>query len=184
MAEVQYRENGKNQLLRHFLCLAWDQQCYWCRQLKNYLDVQIDHILPKTVIDNERFRLRQALRLPDNYDVHAPYNLALICAACNSTKGSTDFTETGLVLSALQKAQKLAPEIARRVAAFPKASKLAGALLQAAEADLTDASTRETFVNGAAAVVQRLGELEGSLTDSSPPESCRSMSTITCAESI
>ena len=43
--------------------------------------------------------------------------------------------------------------------AFGNPSKLAGALLEAAMADLSNTGTRETFEQGAPAVVQRLAEL-------------------------
>jgi hypothetical protein len=157
--EVRYQEHGDNRLLRHVLCLVWGQQCYWCRLFKDFLDLQIDHILPKTSGEGERLRLKQMCGLPDDYDVHAPYNLAPICGACNRMKSDDDLTENGLVLSTLRKASTLAPRVTRQVVAFGNPSKLAGALLEAAVADLSDASTRKTFEQGTPAVVQRLAEL-------------------------
>ena len=68
-------------------------------------------------------------------------------------------TGTGLVLSALRKASTLAPRVTHQVVAFGNPSKLAGALLEAAVADLSNTGTRETFEQGAPAVVQRLAEL-------------------------
>lgn len=59
----------------------------------------------------------------------------------------------------LRKASRLAPSVTRQVVAFGNPSKLAGALLEAAMADLSNTGTRETFEQGAPAVVQRLAEL-------------------------
>lgn len=157
--EVRYQEHGDNRLLRHVLRLVWGQQCYWCRQFKDFLDLEIDHILPSTSGEGARLRLKQMFGLRDDYDVHALSNLAPICGACNKMKSNDDLTEKGVVLSALRKASTLAPEVTRRVVAFGNPSKLAGALLEAALADLSDTSTRETFEQGATAVVQRLAEL-------------------------
>ncbi len=135
------------------------QQCHWCRHLKDYLDLHIDHVLPRTSREAERIRLKHEFKLPDDFDVHAPYNLAPICSACNGAKGDADLTEYGVALTTLKKARKFAPTVGRRVAAFGKPSGLAGALLEAAEADLGDANARQTFEQGAPAVVQRLAEL-------------------------
>lgn len=157
--EVRYQEHGDNRLLRHVLCLVWGQQCHWCRQFKDFLDLQIDHILPQTSGEGECLRLTQMFGLPGDYDMHEPYNLAPICGACNRMKSNDDLTENGLVLSTLRKASRLAPKVTRQVVAFGNPSKLAGALLEAAVADLSDTGTRETFEQGAPAVVQRLAEL-------------------------
>jgi 5-methylcytosine-specific restriction endonuclease McrA len=165
LMEVRYQEHGDNRLLRHVLCLVWGQQCHWCRLFKDFLDLQIDHILPKTSGEGERLRLKQMFGLPDDYDVHAPYNLAPICGECNRTKSNDDLTETGLVLPTLRKASRLAPRATRQVVAFGNPSKLAGALLEAAVADLSNTGTRETFEQFAPAVVQRLAELGEGKTD-------------------
>lgn len=159
MTEVRYVEGGNNRVLRHVLRLVWEQQCYWCRNFKDYLDLEIDHILPRTAGAAERERLRKDLGLPADYDVQLPYNLAPICGACNGEKSDADLTEKPSVLTALRKAARRAPEVARRVQSFGKTSKLAGALLEAVEADLDDAKSREAFEEGAPAIVQRLAEL-------------------------
>lgn len=159
LPNVRYQENGDNRLLRHVLRLVWDQQCYWCRNFKGYVDLEIDHILARTSGETARLSLKRMLNLVEDFDVHALYNLAPICQACNSVKGSDDFTKTGLVLSVLKKARRLAPVVARQVAAFGKPSKLAGALLEATEVDLSDLDLREIFEQGAPAIVQRLAEL-------------------------
>ncbi len=159
MPEVRYKNNGSNQFLRHILCRAWDQQCHSCREYKGYLDLQIDHILPKDAGESELLRLKEMFGLRNDYDVHALYNLAPICGPCNQMKSNHDFTETLLVKLTLTKASKLSPGVARQVMAFGKSSKLGGALLEATGADLSDAETRNTFEQLAPAVVQRLAEL-------------------------
>lgn len=159
MTEVRYLDNGDNRRLRHVLCLLWEQQCHSCREFKGYLDLQIDHILPKTAGKDELLRLKEMLDLRDDYDVHAPYNLAPICDACNKSKGNRDFTATLVVKLTLVKAARLASSVARQVSTFGNPSKLGAALLEATVADLGDTETRETFEQLAPAVVQRLAEL-------------------------
>ena len=163
--EVRYQENGDNRLLRHVLVGLWDQQCYWCRCFKDYADLQIDHVLPKTTCKSTRDDLQRAFGMDASYDVNALYNLAPICGTCNREKSDADLTGYGVVLTTLRKAKKIAPKVARRVELFGTASKLADALLHVAEADLSDKATRAMFEREAPAVVQRLAELGESKAD-------------------
>ncbi|GIH05839.1 hypothetical protein Rhe02_39060 [Rhizocola hellebori] len=156
---VRYVPGGDNKLLRHFMRLAWDLQCYWCRNYKDYASLEIDHILPQASNARERIRLRQAFGLPDDYDVHALYNLAPICGPCNKAKGAMDLTTVPVVINRLRKARRLAKGISKNVRRFPDQSALGGALLVAAQVDLDDPASRAVFEEGAPAVVQRLSEL-------------------------
>src|SRR5680860_1081665 len=52
--EVRYQPNGNNKVLRHVLRQVWDRRCYWCRNFKDYLDLEIDHILPQNTGGLER----------------------------------------------------------------------------------------------------------------------------------
>jgi len=157
--EVRYQPNGNNKVLRHVLRLVWDRQCYWCRNVKDYLDLEIDHILPQDSGDAERERLQREFKLPKNYDIHALCNLAPICSDCNKVKKGADLTEIPAVATRLRLAQARAETVEKRVRSFGRASKLGEALLLAAEVDLSEADTRATFEEGAPAIVQRLAEL-------------------------
>lgn len=162
---VRYSANGDNKVLRHVLRLAWDLQCYWCRNFKDYLDLEIDHILPQDSSDEERQRLKREFKLAADYDIHSAYNLAPICGDCNKLKRGQDLTEIPAVASKVRLAQQIAQKVAQRVRSFGRASKLGEALLMAAEVDLMDADTRATFEQGAPAIVQRLSELGGGKAD-------------------
>lgn len=156
---VRYKLGGNNRVLKHVLRQVWESRCYWCRNYKDYSALEIDHILPQDSDDAERARLKQTFGLPDDYDVHAVYNLAPICGDCNKDKGSEDLTHLPVVFSRLKKARQNAKTVSSRVSSFKKSSELGGALLIAAEANLGDADNRATFEEGAPAVVQRLAEL-------------------------
>ena len=159
MPEVRYQENGDNRLLRHVLVDLWNQQCYWCRRFKDYTDLQIDHVIPRTIGKSKRDNLQRAFGLDANYEVNAIYNLAPICGTCNREKSNADLTRYGVVLTTLRKAKKIAPKVAHRVESFGTVFDLAGALLHVADADLSDKATRAMFEREAPAVVQRLAEL-------------------------
>lgn len=157
--DVRYQPNGNNRVLRHVLRQVWELRCYWCRNFKDYLDLEIDHILPQDSGEPERARLKRAFRLPAEYDIHALYNLAPICSDCNKLKKGEDLTEIPAVTSKLRLAQRYADVVAKRVLSFGSTSRLGEALLLAAEVDLTDADTRTTFEEGAPAILHRLAEL-------------------------
>lgn len=163
--EVRYKPSGDNKVLRHVLRLAWDLRCYWCRNFKDYLDLEIDHILPQESSDEERERLKTEFNLPSDYEIHALYNLAPICSDCNKLKRAEDLTEVPVVKSKLNLARGLADKVAKRVTSFGRPSKLGEALLTAAEVDLSDPVTRATFEEGAPAIVQRLAELDEGMAD-------------------
>jgi hypothetical protein len=150
--EVRYKAGG-NKVLRHVLRQVWELRCYWCRNFKDYLELQIDHILPQDSTDEERARLKREFKLPADYDIHAVYNLAPICGDCNGLKGGADLTDIPAVASKLKLARSLAPTVTKRVQTFGRASKLGEALLLAAEVDLTKKDTRATFEEGAPDVV-------------------------------
>src|SRR4051794_31695592 len=76
--EVRYEPGGVNAVLRHVLCEVWTLQCYWCRDFKKYLELQIDHIVPQKGSPEERKRLEKAFQLNADYDVNAVANLAPI----------------------------------------------------------------------------------------------------------
>lgn len=159
VADVQYRPHGDNRVLRHVLRQVWEMKCYWCREFKDYLSLEIDHIVPQSLSPSRLGALCKALKLPEPYDIHAVYNLAPICTACNKLKSGQDLAEVPIVLSLLNRARKLAPEVAKRTRSFDQATRLGEALLLASEVDLTDGVTRATFEEGAPAIVQRLAEL-------------------------
>jgi hypothetical protein len=156
---VRYVAGGDNSVLRHVLGEVWNLQCYWCRQPQKYLELQIDHIVPKTNNDAERKRLQAAFNLNANYDVHAVENLAPICGPCNRSKSNADMTQYPVVLTCLKKARKLATRVVKEVRAFSAPADLGAALLLAVQADLDDPDVRAAFEVGAPAIVQRLSEL-------------------------
>jgi 5-methylcytosine-specific restriction endonuclease McrA len=161
MDEVRYRPDGDNSVLRHVLCEVWDLQCYWCREFKKYLELQIDHIVPLTGSDAEQKRLQDAFDLDSDYDVHAVTNLAPICTPCNRRKSNADVTRYPVVLNYLKKSRQHAPTVVKRSGALTATATagLGGALLLAVNADLVDADIRAAFEVGAPAIVQRLAEL-------------------------
>jgi hypothetical protein len=159
MAEARYRAGGDNRVLRHVLYEVWGKSCYWRQHVKEYNDLQIDHIVPRTLEDDALRRLKDSFKLDDEYDLDALHNLAPICGPCNREKSNTDLTTYLPFLIVLKKAKRLAPMVAKRLRTFQQPSELGAALLRALEVDLSDVQARATFEELAPAVTQRLADL-------------------------
>jgi hypothetical protein len=126
--------------------------------LKTYTELEIDHIVPQTATSGALKALKEEFGLPGDYDIHAVTNLAPICGKCNIDKTSEDFSYALAFLTRLKKARKVAPKVSKGVTSFQKSHKVGAALLLASEADLENSDERETFLQGAPAVVQKLAE--------------------------
>lgn len=159
--DVKYKVNGDNSVLRSVLYDLWGGRCYWCGRPKQYGDVDIDHIVPRTIGADRLKELTAELLLSEDFDVHDPLNLALICRTCNGPgdKGSHDFSQFPRVLTRLRSAQKLRGKVITRVARFADAGAVASALLRAKEADLSDPKARQALEEHAPGLVQALALL-------------------------
>lgn len=159
--EIRYRVGGDNLVLRSVIHRLWEYKCYWCGWPKDFNDIDIDHIIPRTATSERLQWWKTQLSLPDEFDVHDPGNLAPICRKCNgpARKGGKDQSDKPIVLNELQKARELRSKVIRDVQDFAKPSKTAEALLRANEADLSNPGARQMFETYAPAVVQKLALL-------------------------
>lgn len=159
---VRYRINGDNSRLRSVLYDLWKCKCYCCKRPKDYNDIQIDHIIPRTVTDERLQQLATQLGLPAEFDVHDPRNLAPICSSCNGPegKGDEDLSDAPVMLIRLRRAEKLRSTVIKKVQTFASSGETATALILAKEADLSNPATRQAFEAHAPAVVQKLALLD------------------------
>lgn len=162
---ANYRPSGDNSVLRSVLFEVWGGRCYWCKQPKDFTETQIDHIVPQSLPSALLQELMRALALPLDFDVHEPYNLALICGACNREKSDEDLTLTPIVLSRLRRAQRLASKVRTRVYNFSASGDLAKALIFAAQVPLYEPAARAALEDHGPAVVQRLAWLNEERVD-------------------
>ena len=104
--EVTYTNATQRSLLRFALWQAWGMKCYWCDVPTAYLEVEIDHIVPKGLTQGDLQRVLTDYGLPADFDLHDPKNLAPICDPCNGRgrKGSNSYARAAVVLDHLRKA--------------------------------------------------------------------------------
>jgi len=165
MADDRYHRSQSNDVLRHVLVTVWKDKCYWCHKLFVDEPTQIDHIVPQDCSAEALAKMKHQYGLDGEFDVHSPYNLAPIHAACNRQKSNRDLTNLPVIADVLDTASKLAPKVQKGVRAFEDRKGLSEALLKAARADLTDEKAREAFKAGAPAIVQRLISLGANMAD-------------------
>ena len=160
--EVRYRDGGTgNGILLQVIHEKWGYICYWCgpeevKKNKRYSEVELDHIVPRTIDDADLQQLIHDRELPADFDVDRPYNLAPICRPCNREKSDENFLNNGKVYAKLRRAQRYEPEVIKGVQNFTASNKMAKSLVYVTRADLSDPGIREAFEQHAPAVVQDL----------------------------
>lgn len=95
--------------------------CYICREPLNYLECEIDHIVPQFLRDAEEgfSRAIESLGLSSTFSVDSPENWSPTCRRCNRLKGERAWHPSLLVQLQLQIAKdrsaKVAELISKRV---------------------------------------------------------------------
>ncbi|MDW5593407.1 HNH endonuclease [Conexibacter stalactiti] len=100
------------------LFLAWSEQCAWCRRPIFFSEMEVEHVIPKSLQGQD---LRDALTLHalgENYDLNALENLVPSCGPCNSGKGKRLAPATPAISLILTTAQERAPSIRAAAARF------------------------------------------------------------------
>jgi hypothetical protein len=166
-SNVRYKVKGDNLLLRSVLHKVWGYTCYWCNWVKDFNDIQIDHIIPRTAEGERLQQLKTQFGLPADFDIHDPRNLAPICPSCNGPrhKGGQDLSKVPVVLDKLRTAMALRSKVIEEVQTFANPSKTAEGLILANDADLSKPATRQAFETYAPAVVQKLALLDEAKAD-------------------
>jgi len=166
-ADVSYTKAGERRLLRFALWQAWGMKCYWCDAPKSYLEVEIDHIVPKGLSQDD---LKDALThygLQADFDLHHPRNLAPICDSCNGPgrKGSHSYGGAAVVLDHLRKAAEHRGAVVRTVVNFRKGGDVAKALLELASSDTDATEVRALFSEYFPAVASTAATIDPRLLD-------------------
>jgi 5-methylcytosine-specific restriction endonuclease McrA len=161
----KWEYGSDNAALRSTLYGMYSRRCYRCTEVKNFVEIEIDHIVPRTTSDAEFSRIGDEYDLGENFRRHDPSNLAPICRRCNSLKSNQSFGETLHELDHLRLAVKRRQEVIQKVNKFFARDGLAQALVKATISDPDDAATRETLELFAPAFVQKIAEIDEALIE-------------------
>lgn len=162
------RYGGKDpDVLRSVLHNLYKSRCYWCGKLKDFVDIEVDHIIPKKLKGRALEKALERLGLPYDFDLNDPANLAPICGRCNGSagKGSLDMTHLPVVATHLRKAQRHKPEVERRVGEFTNRRELAKAFVTLTAADLDATETRTFFKENMPSIVRKLAAVGDDIAD-------------------
>jgi hypothetical protein len=166
-ADVSYTKAGERRLLRFALWQAWGMKCYWCDAPKSYLEVEIDHIVPKGLSQDDLKDTLTHYGLQADFDLHHPRNLAPICDSCNGPgrKGSHSYGGAAVVLDHLRKAAEHRGAVVRTVVNFRKGGDVAKALLELASSDTDATEVRALFSEYFPAVASTAATIDPRLLD-------------------
>jgi hypothetical protein len=77
---------------------AYKSKCEYCRELIPFSDLEIDHILPESLLDNpdELERLKHEYGLASEFDINSYYNWLPSCSKCNRTKSNRVYSKSAI----------------------------------------------------------------------------------------
>lgn len=159
----KWQYGSGNVALRSTLYGIYDRRCYRCQELKSFVEIEIDHIVPNNTNDDEFGRIREEYKLGKDFRRNDPSNLAPICTRCNRLKSGRPFSETLHELDFLRRAGERRQKVINEVEKFFGVDNLAQALVKATVSNLEDPRTKETLVTYAPAFVQKIASVDEAL---------------------
>jgi len=98
--------------LRHALWATYHHQCFYCRKRVTWDTLEVDHILPISLLNDtgKLQRVLQELRLDERWDLRSLENLVPACPTCNARKLDRLPEPNQLVLF-LTQAREAAPRV-------------------------------------------------------------------------
>jgi len=148
----------RNRVLAFALWLAWNSSCYWCGEQKPFDDIEIDHVVPQTRVDEAR----EKFKLQASFDVHGLGNLAPICHGCNSKRKGNELHGEGITLSWLGKAASRAEKVRRSHSSITSGNAVTTSLIAIAQAP-ENHETQRALESLGPAVVSRIARLSPAL---------------------
>lgn len=159
----KWQYGSGNVALRSVLYAIYNRRCYRCEELRNFVEIEIDHIVPRSTNDDEFDRIREEYVLVTDFSRDDPSNLAPICSGCNKTKSGRPFSRTLHELDRLRRAGERRQKVIDEVEKFFSLDSLARALVKATVSNPNDAKTRATLVMYAPAFVQKIASVDEAL---------------------
>jgi hypothetical protein len=107
---------------------AWGERCVWCNRPLFFDEMEVEHLLPKSLEGDERSAVIAGHGRPADFDLESLDNLAPSCRPCNGRKGKRPPPNAPVVASVLDRAHESAPGIRTTVEKFRGRRSLARAL--------------------------------------------------------
>jgi hypothetical protein len=107
-----------------------DNKCYICRRPISYLEYEIDHVIPESLLDrpNELTAVLIRFGLPHSFDLNSFDNWLPACGPCNRTKSNKVFEPTIAIQEAIRKAKEVSHQAKTIVEQMPRKQHIEKAL--------------------------------------------------------
>jgi hypothetical protein len=90
------------------------RKCTWCGEPLTFSEMEIDHLIPKSLKGAELVRVLGLHGLPNDFDVDGTRNLVASCRRCNGSKGARIPPDQPIITMMLESAARRALLIERR----------------------------------------------------------------------
>lgn len=132
-------------LSRLALFERWSERCVWCARPLIFAEMEVEHLLPKSLTGDERTQVLATHGRPEDFDLDSLENLAPSCGPCNRSKGNRPPPDAPRITTLLRDARERAPEIrdaAERLTRTGRIQKSLAVVLAAADAGDPDTIRR------------------------------------------
>jgi 5-methylcytosine-specific restriction endonuclease McrA len=101
---------------RYAVYTVHGERCYLCREPIDLFTMEVDHIIPETLLDEpvELAKVLAEFGLPGDFDLESYQNWMPSCRPCNNRKKAMVFRPAPIILVELQKAAEKAGKAAER----------------------------------------------------------------------
>lgn len=103
-----------NVAFRLALLREWGHRCVRCKEPLTYIELHIDHFIPKSLDDAGLSKAIELFGLPKDYELKQTYNVVPSCGPCNVSKGNKLPRVNHLTLETIEMARELAPEVEKK----------------------------------------------------------------------
>lgn len=110
--------------LRLAIFVACRERCVWCSRPLQFSEMEVEHLIPKSLAEDDLVHVLAAHGLPPDYDLNGLQNFASSCRPCNAGKGRKPPPSAPLISLLLQEAQARVPEVERSATEFREGGRL------------------------------------------------------------
>jgi hypothetical protein len=106
------------------LYAEYGKRCVWCREPVVFRELEVDHLVPRSLTGPELAEALARYGLPSQFDVFGLENLVPSCGSCNRTKGGAPISDAPIIRVMLDDARKKALTISQKADSFNRSRKL------------------------------------------------------------
>jgi len=87
-----------NDFKKQALWETYNRKCFYCRELLNFKNIHVDHIIPQSIFRNNTAFIRKKYNLAPIFDFNSIDNFSPSCQSCNIGRKRGDELEFGIPL--------------------------------------------------------------------------------------